>query len=66
MSELNGDKARFQRLRKASVHRRARSRVTLAELRLSARLPPGGESEAGGGPGQGSETRPASGGLAAD
>jgi hypothetical protein len=32
MSKLNGDKARFQRLRKATLLRRLRSRRTLAGL----------------------------------
>ncbi len=33
MSELNGDKARFQRLRKAGLRRRDRARATYAELK---------------------------------
>jgi hypothetical protein len=37
MSKLNGDKARFQRLRQASLLRRQRSRLTLAAIR--ARVP---------------------------
>jgi hypothetical protein len=37
MSALNGDKSRFQRLRKAGLRRRQRARLTLAALR--ARLP---------------------------
>ena len=33
MSELNGDKARFQRLRKAGVRRRQRAREVWAAIR---------------------------------
>jgi len=66
MSALNGDKARFQRLRKAGVHRRERSRLTLAALRQAARLAPGSTaSHPGGGPGQGGGMRLIRGGLSA-
>lgn len=37
MSALNGDKARFQRQRKATLLRRERSRLALAGLRLALR-----------------------------
>ena len=37
MSRLNGDKSRFQRLRKAGLLRRQRAKLTLAALR--ARVP---------------------------
>jgi hypothetical protein len=36
MSAVNGDKARFQRLRKAGLKRRERSRLAAAALRLHA------------------------------
>jgi hypothetical protein len=36
MSELNGDKARFQRLRKGALRRRDRARAIYAELRRAA------------------------------
>ncbi len=39
MSAPNGDKARFQRLRKAGVHRREKSRLALAAQRVAAPLP---------------------------
>lgn len=37
MSELNGDKARFQRLRKAGLRRRERARQARAAMRHDAR-----------------------------
>lgn len=51
MSELNGDKARFQRLRKAGVKRRQRARETWAAIqqRTAARIRPGSDSEQSGG-----------------
>lgn len=36
MSERNGDRARFQRLRKAGLRRRDRSRATYAAMKLQA------------------------------
>jgi hypothetical protein len=36
MSERNGDRSRFQRLRKAGVRRRARARVTHATMKAQA------------------------------
>ena len=39
MSALNGDKARFQRQRKAGLRRRERSRAAQAALRLAAPQP---------------------------
>jgi len=35
MSERNGDKARFQRQRKAGLRRRERARAALAAMRLT-------------------------------
>ena len=41
MSELNGDKARFQLQRRAGLRRRTRARATLAVARVAATLPAG-------------------------
>ena len=51
MSERNGDKARFQRLRKAGVKRRQRAREVWAAIqqRAAARVHPGSDSEQSGG-----------------
>ena len=46
MSKLNGDKARFQRLRQASLRRRQRARVTLAGLRALVTGPQAGSKSA--------------------
>jgi hypothetical protein len=46
MSELNGDKARFQRLRKAKLRRRQRTREVWAAIRGGAtRIHSGSDSE---------------------
>lgn len=47
MSALNGDKARFQRLRKAGLRRREQSRLALAGMRLAATRRQQGSAEAG-------------------
>ena len=50
MSELNGDKARFHRLRKAKLRRRQRTREAWAAIRGGAsRIHPGSGSERSGG-----------------
>ncbi len=50
MSELNGDKARFQRLRKAGVKRRQRAREVWAAMqRATVVIHPGSDSEQSGG-----------------
>ena len=50
MSELNGDKARFQRLRKAGMRRRQRAREAWAAIqRARIRIHPGSDSEQSGG-----------------
>jgi hypothetical protein len=50
MSELNGDKARFQRLRKAGLRRRQRARQAWAAMRREAtRIHPGSDDEQSGG-----------------
>jgi len=50
MSELNGDKARFQRLRKAGLRRRERAREAWAAVqRAATQIHPGWDSEQSGG-----------------
>ena len=49
MSELNGDKARFQRLRKAGLRRRDRARATYAELKRAAASQRSSDNEQTGG-----------------
>jgi len=50
MSELNGDKARFQRPRKAGLRRRQRAREAWAAIQRGAiRIHPGSDSEQSGG-----------------
>ena len=50
MSELNGDKARFHRLRKAKLRRRQRTRQAWAAIqRAAVRIQPGSDSEQFGG-----------------
>jgi hypothetical protein len=51
MSERNGDKARFQRLRKAGVKRRQRAREVWAAIqqRAAARIQPEPDREQSGG-----------------
>lgn len=50
MSELNGDKARFQRLRKAGLRRRQRAREAWAAIQRRATwIHPGSDSEQSGG-----------------
>ena len=50
MSELNGDKARFQRLRRAGLRRRQRARKAWAAMQREAiRIHPGSDSEQSGG-----------------
>jgi hypothetical protein len=50
MSELNGDKARFQRLRKAGLRRRERARQVWATVhRGLIQIDPGSDSEQFGG-----------------
>jgi hypothetical protein len=50
MSELNGDKARFQRLRKAGLVRRERARAVHAAMKrqAAARHPPSNGEQSGG------------------
>jgi hypothetical protein len=50
MSELNGDKARFQRLRKAGLRRRDRARAAHAAMKrqLAASQPAGDSGQSGG------------------
>jgi len=47
MSALNGDKSRFQRLRKAGLRRRERSRLAMTAMRLAALQVPAGSEETG-------------------
>ncbi|MBE3110979.1 MAG: hypothetical protein IMZ46_10785 [Acidobacteria bacterium] len=65
MSKLNGDKARFQRLRKAGLLRRQRARETWAAMQREAtRIHPGSDSERPGGVrGQAETLHPMMGGL---
>jgi hypothetical protein len=50
MSELNGDKARFQRLRKAGLRRRQRARQARAAIEREAiRIHTGSDSDQSGG-----------------
>jgi len=53
MSALNGNKSRFQRLRKAGLRRRDKSRLVVAAMQLAAaeRAAGSGEAGSGGGPG---------------
>ncbi len=57
MSALNGDKSRFQRLRKAGLLRRHRSRLAMAAMRLAAAQQPAGSEETGTGGGPGPQRR---------
>lgn len=67
MSALNGDKARFQRLRKENLRRRDRSRVALAAMRSAAIRPvPGGGVDSDGGPGPTGGLRLIRGGIPAE
>ena len=56
MSALNGDKSRFQRLRKASLVRRDRSRLVLAQMRAKAPRTPAGADGADASPARKVET----------
>jgi hypothetical protein len=56
MSALNGDKSRFQRLRKASLLRRDRSRLALAQMRTKAPRTPAGTDGADASPARKVET----------
>ena len=51
MSALNGDRSRFQRLRKAGVHRRERARAAMAAMRLAAAPRAAASEDAGSGEG---------------
>ena len=68
MSELNGDKARFHRLRKAKLRRRQRTRQAWAAIRGGAtRIHRGSGSEQSGGvPGRVGTLRPMTAGSVAE